>query len=93
MARTVRFEGARLLKGFLSDRSLSLTDAASALSVTAVAIHAWVSGRNRPRPQYRESIDVWTSGTVPASAWEKASERKSVVAVKPWVPAKTGTDS
>jgi len=65
----------RKLRGFLETRGVSQSAAARALGVTSVAVHQWVHGRARPRPDLRVAIERWTRGFLRADEWQTAREK------------------
>ena len=77
-------KGVALLKAFLKKNKLSQADASRALDVSGVVVCLWCSGKQRPRTEYRDALEIWTSGAVPASSWESAEDREAVSHVKPF---------
>ncbi len=83
-------DGARALKAFIEKHQLTQLMAARALGVTDPAVHDWLAGTKRPRPQHRASIEVWTGGVVGRDSWLSKRERAELAVVRPFVP-RTGT--
>lgn len=92
-------DGSRFLREELKKRKLTLTACAIALRVKVPTIHSWVSGKKRPRSEYRDAIQAIFG--VPASAWKTAADLALCVPVadesgplpEASAPAATGTDS
>lgn len=89
--RAPKSKGADLLFKFVDANGISYAQLGKDLGVSRVTASDWAAGFKRPSEPNRVAIETWTSGAVPASAWERASERKAVAAVEPWSPSKTGT--
>ena len=48
---------------------------ALAMGVSQAAVSDWTRGKKIPEARYRNAIERWTSGAVPASSWLPAEER------------------
>ena len=88
-------DGSRFLREELKKRKLTLTACAIALRVKVPTIHSWVSGKKRPRSEYRDAIEAIFG--VPANAWKTEADlalmtRPDESGPIPEAPAATGTD-
>jgi len=77
--------GSAGLRAFLQRHKLSQVAAASELGTSGPTVHEWCSGSKRPRPHYREAIEIWTGGEVKAGDWDTGDERQCVDAVRPHI--------
>ena len=83
-------KGAGLLRKFLERNGITKIAAAAALGVSDPTVHDWATGSKRPRTHHRETIQVWTSGAVPADSWTFPEERAAATGV---VPFKSKSDA
>ncbi len=76
-------DGVHGLREFLKANGLRKADVVRAIGVTHPAVIDWLKGTKTPTVEHREKIATWTSGEVPASAWEplKKSGAKVVTVV------------
>ncbi len=58
-----------VLLAYVDRRELSMTDTATAIGVSSVAVQNWIRGRTRPTPRLRARVEAWSGGAVPASVW------------------------
>lgn len=60
-------------KDYLTDKKLTLADAAKALNVTHQACRYWASGDRVPRPKQMQKIIKWSNGRVTPADFYGAS--------------------
>lgn len=85
--KRVHTDGSRALARRMLENDLSALDVAKALStdalpVTRVAVHYWSTGQRRPSSAYRDNIESWSQGTIPATSWATAKERRARATVE-----------
>lgn len=61
--------GADLMAKWLRDRRIKQTTVARVLLVTPSAVHDWLLHKRTPSLQFRDALERWTSGAVPATSW------------------------
>jgi DNA-binding transcriptional regulator YdaS (Cro superfamily) len=72
--RVAMGHGSALLWEFLQRRNAPQCVVARVLRVSPPAVHDWLSGRRTPTPAYREAIERWSEGAVPAASWRSEAE-------------------
>lgn len=80
-------EAPAALEKFLKSHDLSQTSAAEAIGVSKAVLSSWLSRRTKPRAEYRQAIERWTRGEVPALGWLDDDDRALIDAVRPLAPA------
>jgi len=85
--KRVHTDGSRALAQRMAEEGLSAQDVADALGtdqlpVTRVAVHYWASGQRRPSSAHRDNIETWSHGTIPATSWSTAKERRARATVE-----------
>jgi hypothetical protein len=81
--------GHDLLLRFIESRDdVSYRVAAELFGLRHPAVWQWAHGVTIPDHRYREAIETWTNGMVPASSWNRSNERHPVV-VQPYRPSGT----
>lgn len=68
--------GAKLLKAWLARTGLSQAAAARVLGVSQAAVCDWLHQKKLPIGLYRQALETWTSGAVPAWSWVDREERE-----------------
>ena len=81
--------GAKLLRTFLREHSITPTAAARGVGVSHVTMLAYLTGDKRPADERRDAIERWTDGAVPRDTWRTRAEQRALDDVQ---PLKTGSD-
>lgn len=68
----------KLLADFLAAHSVPQVEVATLLGVDPATVSYWLSGSRKPQQQYREALERWTSGAVPADTWLDAAARREL---------------
>lgn len=70
--------------------NLSLRESARQLHVAHPALREWEAGTQVPIAHYRDAIEVWTEGEIPAADWPLSPREREIVVnasmVRPVVP-------
>ena len=67
--------GREALSRWLAFHGVPQAVCALAIGVSQAAVSDWSRGKKVPEARYRNAIERWTSGAVPASSWLPAEER------------------
>jgi DNA-binding transcriptional regulator YdaS (Cro superfamily) len=67
--------GYKLFSAWLKKKNVPQLTAARVLLVSPSAVSCWLSARRVPSAAWREAIERWTGGDVPASSWLTREER------------------
>lgn len=68
--------GGEALSRWLAFHGVPQAVCALALGVSQAAVSDWCRQKKVPEARYRDAIERWTSGAVPADAWASAEERR-----------------
>jgi transcriptional regulator with XRE-family HTH domain len=86
-----RRSGSALLAAFRKRHDISARAAARSLGVTHVALAHWESGNQTPSQPFREAIETWTNGDVPAASWPLGERETALLGraaqVEPFKPS------
>lgn len=83
-----RVEGSALFRTFHERNGIAYRTSATALGVQHPATWQWAHSVTIPLEKYRDNIEIWTSGDVPAASWKRKSEKD--IKVRPFQP--TGSE-
>lgn len=78
--------GALDFAAFLERNQIAVAKAAEELGATRTVLYYWLRGTQRPRPEAREQIQIWTGGEVKADSWFTESEKVSIGKTRPFEP-------
>lgn len=84
-----RRSGNQIFREFLDKNRLSRLEAARLLKVAPSFIHYWIHG-TAPSAAYRQLIEKWTQGEVPANSWLSSSELDRIDGIEPFRKASVG---
>lgn len=73
--------GARLLRVFMKRTRKPLRAAAREIGISHPTLFSWMRGRTTPLSIYRERIEAWSEGIVPADSWESKREALAAKAI------------
>ncbi len=85
--------GADLMAKWMRDRRIKQSAVARVLLVTPSAVHDWLLHKRTPSLQFRDALERWTAGAVPAKSWLSSNDLallEHLSKVEAWVapPAK-----
>ncbi len=69
--------GGQLLAAYRERLGLSHRSAAEQIGCSHPSLMAWESGRVTPVQPYRDRIEAWSGGELPAAIWRSATERSA----------------
>ena len=82
--------GAKALFKFRKANELTQAQVADRLGVRGPTVHDWETGAKRPKAHFRDVIEKWSDGAIPADFWKYPEE---IAASNDVVPLhKTGTE-
>lgn len=87
MDTTPEFEGSRLLAAWMAAQGVRDREVALAVKRSRGAVIAWRHGQYRPEAEFRDMLERFTGGAVPASSWRTAEETKALEDVQPRTPS------
>lgn len=61
--------GADLMAKWMREKRVKQSAVARVLLVTPSAVHDWLLHKRTPSLQFREALERWTHGLVPANSW------------------------
>lgn len=80
-------EGPARLALWLEEREIPQRELARVMDVTPTSVCEWLAARKVPTEPFRQAIERWTSGGVPAASWATADELELaqwLACVEPW---------
>ena len=70
-----------MLQAYRERKGLSHRSAAEQIGCSHTSLMAWESGRVTPLPPYRDRIEGWSGGDLPAAIWRSAQERNAAARI------------